>query len=288
MSYSIVTGAAKGIGKGIALELAKRNYSLVLIDMDELGLYKAAQEIKKHYNVFVETFTIDLSDEDAADKVFHLTKRYHDQLTVVVNNAGYGLNGSFADIPYHQHIDNINVNIKAVVGISHCFIPVLNKQAKGYLLNVASTTAYQTVPYLNIYASTKAFVLSFTRGLRYELRDANVSVSALSPGSTDTDFVKRAQMGAFVLKTAEKFNMTAEAVGKIAVEGMFKGKTEIVPGFTNKLNAFLPKFFPKTFVEKIAGRIYEPKQQEVRASIFSKTSLRIDFLPKNQKLVHHS
>src|ERR1017187_4941146 len=137
MNYSIVTGAAKGIGKAIALELAKRNYNLVLVDMDELGLYKTALEIKGHYNVFVEIFTIDLSDGDAADNLFHLTKRYHDQLTVVVNNAGYGLNGSFAEIPYHHHIDNINVNIKAVVGISHRFITVLNKQAKGYLLNVA-------------------------------------------------------------------------------------------------------------------------------------------------------
>lgn len=278
MNYSIVTGAAKGIGKGIALELAKRNYNLLLVDMDELGLYKTAQEIKKDYNVFVETFTIDLSDADAAENLFHLSKRYHDQLTVVVNNAGYGLNGSFADIPYHHHIDNINVNVKAVVGISHRFIPILNKQEKGYLLNVASTTAYQTVPYLNIYASTKAFVLSFTRGLRYELRNTNVSVSALSPGSTDTDFVKRAKMGESVLKTAEKFNMSPEVVGKIAIEGMFKGKAEIVPGFTNKLNAFLPKFFPKSFVEKIAGKIYEPKWHRERASVFSRAPLKIDFL----------
>jgi short-subunit dehydrogenase len=136
---------------------------------------------------------------------------------VVVNNAGYGLNGSFAEIPYHHHIDNINVNIKAVVDISHRFIPVLNKRAKGYLLNIASTTSYQTVPYLNIYASTKSFVLFFTRGLSYELRHTNVSVSALSPESTDTDFVKCAKMGESVLKAAKKFNMSPEAVGKIAV-----------------------------------------------------------------------
>ena len=277
MNYSIVTGAAKGIGKAIALELAKRNYNLLLVDMDELGLYKTAQEVKKYNNVSVETFTVDLSDEDAADRLFHLTKRYHDKLTVVVNNAGYGLNGPFTDIGYHLHINNINVNIKAVVGISHRFIPILKNQTKGYLLNVASTTAYQAVPYLNIYASTKAFVLSFTRGLRYELRDTNVSVSALSPGSTDTDFVKRAKMGESVLKTAEKFNMSPEEVGKIAVAGMFKGNAEIVPGFTNKLNAFLPKFFPKAFVEKIAGKIYEPKQDHQTSPVFSKAPPKIDF-----------
>lgn len=249
--YAIVTGAAKGIGKAIAAELAKRNYNLLLIDIDEIGLYKTAEEVKKFNDVSVETFTLDLSDEDAAERLYHWSKRYHSKLTVVVNNAGYGLNGSFIDIPYHKHINNINVNIKAVVGISHRFIPVLNKQTQGYLLNVASTTAYQTVPYLNIYASTKAFMLSFTRGLRYELRNTNISVSALSPGSTDTDFVNRAKMGESILKTARKFNMTAEEVGKIAVSGMFKSKAEIIPGFLNKLNAFLPGFFQKHLLSEL-------------------------------------
>ena len=275
MNYAIVTGAAKGIGKAIATELAKRNYNLLLIDMDDIGLYKAAQEIKKSNDISVETFTIDLSDEDAADRIYHWSRRYHDELSVVVNNAGYGLNGSFTDIAYHRHIENINVNIKAVVAISHRFIPVLKKQTEGYLLNVASTTAYQTVPYLNIYASTKAFVLSFTRGLRYELRNTNVSVSALSPGSTDTDFVNRAGMGESILKTARKFNMSPEKVGKIAVSGMFKSKKEIIPGFTNKLNAFLPKFFPKALVERIAGNIYEPKQNHEIAAGYKISSANV-------------
>jgi uncharacterized protein len=275
MNYAIVTGAAKGIGKAIAAELAKRNYNLLLIDMDDIGLYKTAEEVKKNHNVSVETFTIDLSDEDAVEEIYHRSRRYHDDLTVVVNNAGYGLNGPFADIAYHRHIDNINVNVKAVVGICHRFIPILNKQAKGYLLNVASTTAYQTVPYLNVYASTKAFMLSFTRGLRYELRNTNVSVSALSPGSTDTDFVNRAGMGESILKTARKFNMSPEEVGEIAISGLFKSKAEIVPGFTNKLNAFLPKFFPKSLVERIAGNVYEPKQSRENTPVYKISSAKV-------------
>lgn len=268
-SYAIVTGAAKGIGKAIAAELAKKNYNLLLIDMDTVGLYKTAEAIKKLNDVSIETITLDLSEEDAAERLYRWSKRYHSELSVVVNNAGYGLNGSFTDIGLHQHLNNINVNIKAVMDISHRFIPVLNKQAKGYLLNVASTTAYQTVPYLNVYAATKAFMLSFTRGLRYELRNTNVSVSALSPGSTDTDFVHRAKMGESVLKKAKKFNMSPEEVGKIAVSGMFKGKAEIIPGFSNKLNAFLPKFFPKKLVERIAGNIYEPKQNQPETAVYS-------------------
>lgn len=272
MNYAIVTGAAKGIGKAIAQELAQKNYNLILVDIDEIGLYKAASEIKGRHNVSVETFTIDLAEEDAPERLYRLTKKYHDHLSIVVNNAGYGLNGAFADIAYKRHINNINVNIKAVIGISHCFIPVLNRQAKAHLLNVASTTAYQSVPYLNIYASTKAFMLSFTRGLRYELRNSNIIVSALSPGSTDTDFVNRAEMGQSILNTAKKLNMTPEKVARIAVSGMLTGKAEIIPGFLNRLNAFLPKFFPKSFVERIAGNIYEPGKTTDRASTYKLSS----------------
>jgi short-subunit dehydrogenase len=104
-------------------------------------------------------------------------------------------------------------------------------------------------------------VISFTRSLRYELKDSPVSVSCLIPGSTDTDFVHRARMGESIRKTAEKFNMSAEEVGRIAVKGLFNKRAEIIPGFTNKLNAWLPKFFPKLFVEKIGADIYKPRPE---------------------------
>lgn len=260
--YAIVTGAAKGIGRSIARELAAHNYNLLLADIDEIRLFQAAQEIRNEYNVSVHLLEIDLSEDDAPERLKHWSKQFHNQLKIVVNNAGYGLNGSFSEMSLSDQLNIINLNIKTVVGISHHFIPVLNKQSQAYLLNVGSTTSYQTVPYLNIYASTKAFILSFTRGLRYELRRSNVSVSCLSPGSTDTDFVNRAKMGEATRKTAKKFNMSADEVARVAVDGLFRGKAEIVPGFTNKLNAFLPKFFPKAFVERIAGNIYEPKDKK--------------------------
>jgi short-subunit dehydrogenase len=179
---------------------------------------------------------------------------------VVVNNAGYGLNGRFEELSVKDQLNIIDVNIRAQVSISHTFIPILRSFPRSYLLNVGSTTAFQTVPFLNIYAASKAFVLSFTRGLRFELRQSPISVSCLIPGSTDTDFVNRAGMGLKTLRIADRFNMTPEKVAKIAVKGLFAGKAEIIPGFTNRLNGFLPKFFPKIFVEKIAAGIYEPAQ----------------------------
>lgn len=262
MPYALITGAAKGIGKAIAAQLAERNYHLLLVDIDEKTLSATAAIIAAQYHVNVHTLHQDLSAPDALQNVTAWSSTWHDSLSVVVNNAGYGINGPFEQLTLQEQFNIIDVNIKAQVGLSYAYIPVLRKFPKAYLLNLASTTAYQTVPYLNIYASTKAFALSFTRGLRYELRHSPISVSALSPGSTDTDFVNRARMGDYTRNVANRFNMTPEKVAKIAVDGLFKGKAEIVPGFTNKLNAWLPKFFPKLFVEKIAAGIYEPKEKE--------------------------
>ncbi len=127
------------------------------------------------------------------------------------------------------------------------------------MLNVGSTTCYQSIPYFNIYAASKAFVYSFTRGLRFELRNTPVSVSLLVPGSTDTNFVHRARMTEATKKAAEKFNMSPDVVAKIAVRGLFRGKAEIIPGFSNKLHAFFPRFVPKRLVEKLGANIYKPE-----------------------------
>ena len=260
MSYALVTGAAKGIGRGIAKELARKDFDLLLVDLDETGLAATKKEIESTSGSLVYTLHLDLSAPDALKQLISWTSIWHDELQVVINNAGFGLNGAFEQLTLNEQLNIIDVNIKAQVSLSHAYIPVLKQRSQAFLLNVGSTTAFQTVPYLNIYAASKAFVVSFTRGLRFELRNTPISVSVLIPGSTDTDFVNRARMTEAVKKTAEKFNMSPELVGKIAVRGMFKGKAEIIPGFTNKLHAFFPRFFPKLFVEKIAANIYGPQK----------------------------
>jgi len=261
MSFALVTGAAKGIGKGIAKELARLDFDLLLIDMDEASLAATKKELESTSGSLVYTLPLDLSAPGALETITSWTSIWHDELQVVVNNAGFGLNGLFEQLELDEQLNIIDVNIKAQVALSYAYIPVLKKQGKAFLLNVASTTCFQSVPYLNVYAASKAFVLSFTRGLRFELRNTSISVSVLIPGSTDTDFVNRARMSPAVKRTAEKFNMQPDLVGKIAVRGLFKRKTEIIPGFSNKVHAFFPRFFPKSFVEKLGGNIYKPKTE---------------------------
>jgi short-subunit dehydrogenase len=149
----------------------------------------------------------------------------------------------------------ISLNVNTLAGLSHRMIPYLRKKTPSYILNVASTAAYQAVPTMTTYAATKAFVVLFSRGLRWELKGSGISVSCLSPGATSTGFIDRAGME--VLKErAEKFSMTPEAVARIAIRELFNGKAEIIPGFVNWISVKFTYFLPKYIVEKIAAGLY--------------------------------
>ncbi|MCA0233871.1 MAG: SDR family NAD(P)-dependent oxidoreductase [Bacteroidetes bacterium] len=258
--YALVTGSAKGIGKAIANELAQRQYHLLLVDFDQEVLEYTQTELRGRYPALsVHTFVQDLSEPEAVANIEKWLTPFKNKLKVAINNAGFGLTGRFTDLNIEEQLNMVDVNFKAVVRLSYLFVSILKNNGETYLLNVASTTAYQSVPYLAVYAASKAAVLSFTRSLRFELRETDLSVSTLSPGSTDTAFVNRARMGEHTKKTASKVNMTPEAVGKIAVKGLFAKKSEIIPGFLNVLNAHLPKYVPKILTEKVAANIYEPR-----------------------------
>ena len=276
MAFALVTGSAKGIGKSIATELAKKGYHLFLTDIDEKSLAETATQLSVEYKVGVYHLVKDLAEPDAAQVLYNWTATHHGQLNVLVSNAGYGLTGYFDQLPLDQQLGIIDVNIKATVALTYTFLPLLKEKSESYLLITGSTTAYQSVPYLTVYAASKAFILSFTRSISYELKNSTVTVSCLVPGPTDTAWVQRAGIGKHTLKTADIFNMTPDEVGKIAVHGLFKGKRENIAGLVNKLNAFFPKFFPKRFVEKIGAGIYDPaknKKLESTNTLHSKQPL---------------
>ncbi|MFT3948429.1 MAG: SDR family NAD(P)-dependent oxidoreductase [Agriterribacter sp.] len=256
MAYALVTGAAKGIGKSIALELALRNYNLLLVDIDGRGLALTKLELERTAGIQVIYLVADLSLAETPDAVFKWSSTWHNELEVLVNNAAFGLNGAFAALPLQEQLSIVDVNIKSVVALSHQFIPVLKKQGKGYILNIGSNAGYQPVPYLNIYAASKAFIISFTRSLRHELKSSGIIVSCVSPGSTDTNFVDRAGMGKEIRKTAERYNMTPQAVAKIAINTLFRGSAERITGFQTKLGVFLSWLAPKSWAEKFGANIF--------------------------------
>jgi short-subunit dehydrogenase len=257
MSYALITGASKGIGRAIAENLAKRNINLLLVARSEGLLKEIAEELAVTYNIQAHYLAVDLSLSAASQHITNWVSENNFAVNILVNNAGYGLSGSFTKYSYQQHIDMMQVNMTVPVQLTYLLLPILQKQPASYILNIASSAAYQAVPGLSLYAATKSFVLSFSRGLKYELRNTNVSVTVACPGATDTEFAHRADVTtAKAKKLAEQFNMQPSVVAELAINAMFAKKSEVVTGFVNKLNLFLTWLLPKKILEKAAADIY--------------------------------
>jgi len=257
MSYALITGASRGIGRAIAEDLASRGYNVLLVARSENPLKESAGQFREKYKIESDYLALDLTAAGAAQQIFNWCKEKKYTVSILVNNAGYGLSGPFEKYELTEHLDMMRLNMRVPVELCKLFLPVLRSQPRSYILNIASTAAYQAVPNLSLYSATKAFILAFSRGLRQELRGSSVSVTCISPGSTDTDFVVRAQIGEKGLKTAKKVNMTPAAVAKVAVNSMLAGKAELITGLINKLGALAVWLLPKGIVERTAMKLYE-------------------------------
>ncbi|OUJ75987.1 SDR family NAD(P)-dependent oxidoreductase [Hymenobacter crusticola] len=257
MKTALVTGASRGIGRALATELAQRGYNLLLVARSADVLAQLATELSAAHKVQAQVLGTDLAEPGAAGRVAEWASSQASDLAVVINNAGYGLWGRFEELPLTDQQNMLQLNMLVPVELTHHLLPLLRQQPKAYVLNVASTAAYQAVPTLSLYAASKAFLLTFSRGLRYELRGTPVSVTCLSPGATNTDFPNRAGMNADLQATANKFGMTPEDVARIGITAMLAGEAEVIPGALNKISATLTSFVPKAVTEKIAAGLYE-------------------------------
>ncbi|RYZ00817.1 MAG: SDR family oxidoreductase [Chitinophagaceae bacterium] len=257
MTYALITGASRGIGRAMAREWAGRGHNVLLVARSESLLAREAEAIRAEFKVSADFLAADLSDPASAARVFYWCHEKGYVVDTLINNAGFGASGAFDEVPLAEQLSMMQVNMNTLVSLTHYFLPVLKAQRKAYLLNIASSAAYQAVPFLSVYAASKAFVLTFTRGLRYELRESAVSVTCVCPGATDTEFANVAQVGAKALKAAEKVNMTPEVVARMAIDSMLKGKAEVITGLINKVGAFLVWLFPKGLAEKTAAGLYK-------------------------------
>lgn len=256
MAFALITGGSGGIGFYLARELASRKHDIILVARSSEQLSQRCDELSKAFNIKAEFLSLDLSTPDA-----HLTlKSWLNQnsfsIDILINNAGYGIWNPVEKTKLDELTNMMQLNMNTLVNLCYTLLPDLKTHKKSFILNVASTAAYQAVPTLSTYAATKAFVVLFTRGLRQELMKSSVSVSCLSPGATSTGFIDRAGM-ASMKERAEKFSMKPEAVAKIGIAGMLKGKSEIVPGFINWISVQLTYLVPKSLTEKIAQELYK-------------------------------
>ncbi|NOT76139.1 MAG: SDR family oxidoreductase [Cyclobacteriaceae bacterium] len=256
MAYALITGASGGIGWALAKELASRKHDILLLARSEDSLKKNSEELRQKFGVKAEYLSIDLSLNDAALRVKEWLDQKNYAIDILINNAGFGSWGNLKDISRAELNQMMQLNMLSLADFCKVLLPELEKNNKAYILNVASTASYQAVPTLTTYAATKAFVVLFTRGLRWELKGGPVSVSCVSPGSTSTGFIDRANLG-FMKEKAEKFTMKAEPVAKISIDGMFAGNAEIIPGFMNWISVKAVGLLPKVLSETIAKNLYK-------------------------------
>lgn len=258
MKQAIVTGASKGLGKAFAHLLAAQGYNLLLIARSEKLLLEERETLTKQFGVHVNILAIDLSESNSTASVVSWCIQNQFKPSVLINNAGYACWGFFDTIELHQHRQMMHVNMNTLVNLTHGLLPLLKQSQKSYILNVASTAAFQAVPTMSLYAASKAFVRSFSRGLRYELRKSTVSVTCLSPGPIATNFIQQAGMEA-MQETAKKFEMSADDVARKGLRAMFKGKSESIPGIINYLTVKASFVLPDLLLEKVAANLYMTK-----------------------------
>lgn len=255
-NFALITGASGGIGYYFAHELAQRKQNIILVARSDEKLKELKKLLEEQYQIQCDYVAMDLSVPGAAEQLFGWCTSIKYEINILINNAGYGLFGYFEKQDVGEMKNMMQLNMNTLVELCHIFLPMLKTKSKAYIMNVASTASYQAVPTLSVYAASKAFVVLFTRGLRYELKGTSVSVTCLSPGATSTNFIDRARLQA-IKERADKFSMKAEAVARIGIDGMLKGKAEIIPGLVNWFSSQLTGFVPKALTEKIAAGLYK-------------------------------
>lgn len=254
MTTALITGATSGIGLELAKIMAKDGINLVLVARSTDILNSIKLDIESQHNVSVQVITSDLSKPKAAQSVFSETTQPIDYL---VNNAGFGDFELFKDADLAKQTEMIQLNITALTELSHLFVQGMVERKNGRILNIASTAAFQPGPWMSVYYATKAYVLSFSEAISYELRNSGVTVTALCPGATETGFQDAADAENSKLFSGRKLP-TAEEVAEYGYKMMLKGKRTKIHGFMNKTMAASVRFTPRNLilpvVDMIAGK----------------------------------
>ena len=245
---ALVTGASAGLGVDFARQLSKRGHRLVLVARRKERLDELARELGNARGV-----ALDLSRKDAAVKLLADLEANGEIVDVLVNNAGFGLIGRFAELDAKRERQMIDLNVATLTDLCRAVAPGMIKRKSGAILNVASTAAFQPGPKMAIYFATKAFVLSLSEALHEELKPHGVKVSCLCPGPTRTEFGDVAGFGGNGV--FDRVAMESAEVVRIGLQALDKNKAVAIAGFVNKVGALSTRFAPRSVVRKIAGAI---------------------------------
>lgn len=248
---ALVTGASVGIGRAFAEELARRGNDLVVVARNVSQLDDLASSLRSRHSVEVEVLPADLTlTADVAEVAARLVASDR-PVSVLVNNAGRGSHGPFAEAALDDQTGQIDLNVRSLVELTHAALSVMVPRGSGAILNVASVAAFQPVPKESVYAATKAFVLSFTEGVHEELRGSGVKICALCPGFTRTEFQERASIDTSALPSFAW--QEADTVARAGLSALEAGRAVCVPGGVNKVLGGVTRVTPRSVVRRMSG-----------------------------------
>lgn len=253
---ALITGATSGIGLALAHELGKRGYSLVLTGLDPEASHLIAEELANQYKIQTKYVAMNLEDPESPQRLFMGLEQMGTTIDVLVNNAGFGKLGKFWESSIEAQLSMVSVNIEAVLRLTQLFLPRMLHRQNGRILMTASVAGFVPGPNLAVYHATKAFLLSFSEALATELEGTGVTVTALCPGATDTDFFLNA--GMLETEIFQKGSLAKpEEVASAAIDGLLKGSRVVVPGALNKTMVFSRRFLSEKALAKSNKKAYQ-------------------------------
>ena len=248
MNYVLITGATGGIGYELAKIFALKGYGLILISSNENRLKETKERLRSQFSVPIYIFEQDLTKLGAAQRIYDMVISKQIRISILVNNAGCGLVGATEQIDLQQDEDMLIMNVINLVELSKLFLRKMFQYGSGKILNVSSTGAFQPGPYTSTYFASKAFVLSYSRAIRYEAKSKGVQIASLCPGATKTNFFTKEGTNTPVNA------MPAKLVAEIAYKGLNANKEIIIPGVRNKILRIVPLKLKMYFVAHMKNR----------------------------------
>jgi len=252
---ALITGASGGIGYELALLFARDRFDCILVARSRDKLDELAARLESEFRVKTLVVARDLSKPTAVDEIYEEVSAASMSIDVLVNNAGFPVYGRFVDTDWQAELDMLQVNVVALTALTKLFVRGMVERRNGRILNLASTAAFVPGPLMAVYYASKAYVLSFSQALANELQGTGVTVTALAPGPTRTGFQKRGVMEDSRLVRGQIAD--AKSVAAAGYRGMMRGKTIVIPGFSNKLIPWVARVSPRGAVTRVVRRMQE-------------------------------
>lgn len=257
MQTTLITGASSGIGEVFARRLAARGENVLLVARSAEQLATICNELGRANNINAQYVAMDLSERDAPARLYEETERRSLSVETLINNAGFGSMGDFMAQNIERELNMIDLNVRALVELTYRYLGPMRERKRGAIINVASTAAFQPVPFMATYAATKAFVLSFSEALWEENRPFGIKVMALCPGVTETNFFEAAKIERPPMRVAQ----TPEQVVDTALRGLARGRSHVISGWANYFMTESERLVPRSLIARMVGTALRPRYQ---------------------------